>query len=90
MKIANKSFLRLEELNKYAAKDKKYTTIATPITTRRLGPSGSLKNKNITLEHTIDVIPRISSDVFFDLKYIFSNCTRNLLADRVARCWNLF
>ena len=44
---------------------------AIPITTSKFGPSGSLKNKNITLEHAIDVIPKISNEVFFDLKYIF-------------------
>jgi hypothetical protein len=59
------------DLNEYAAKDKKYTIAAIPITTRRFGPSGSLKNKKITLEHTMDVMPRISRGVFFDLKCIF-------------------
>lgn len=79
MKIPNKSLLvpinDIEELNKYIAKDKKYMITAIPITTSRFGPSGSLKNKNITLEHIIDVMPKISSEVFFDLKYIFSNYT---------------
>ena len=60
-----------EGLNKYVAKDKKYIATATPITTRRFGPSGSLKNKNIFLEHAIAVIPKISKEIFFDLKYIF-------------------
>jgi len=73
MKTTNKSFLRpvIEKLNKYTAKDKKYIIAAIPTTTRRFGPSGSLKNKNISLEHTIAVIPRNISEVFFDLKYIF-------------------
>jgi hypothetical protein len=75
IKIANKSFLELGMLNKYATKDKKNTITAVPITTRRFGPSGSLKNKNITLEQTMDVMPRIISEVFFDLRYIFSNYT---------------
>lgn len=34
----------------------------------RFGPSGSLNNKNIVLEHTIDVIPKIINDVLFDMK----------------------
>lgn len=46
---------------------------AMTITTRRFGPSGSLKNENITLEHAMDVIPKISNDVFFDLRYMFCN-----------------
>lgn len=76
MKITNKSLLRVIDdrdkgLNKHIAKDKKYIITAIPITTRRFGPSGSLKKKNITLEHTTDVIPNISSGIFFDLKYIF-------------------
>jgi hypothetical protein len=44
---------------------------AIPITTSKFGPSGSLKRKNITLEHRMDVIPKISNEVLFDLKYIF-------------------
>jgi hypothetical protein len=71
MKITNKSFLRLVvgALNKYTAKDKKYTMTAIPVTTSKFGPSGSLKSKNITLEHRIDVATKISSGVLFDLKY---------------------
>ena len=79
MKIANKSLLRpvndkdgrVEGFNKYTAKDKKYTITAIPITTNKFGPSGSLKNKNITLEHTIDVTPKMSNGIFFDLKYMY-------------------
>lgn len=61
----------VEGLNKYVAKDRKYMTTAITITTRRLGPSVSLKNKNIALEHTMAVIPKISNEIFFDLKYMF-------------------
>ena len=57
--------------NRYATKDKKYTIAAVTKTIKRFGPSGSLKNANITLEHTRAVIPRMISDVFFDVKYIF-------------------
>lgn len=34
-------------------------------------PSGSLKNANIVLEHRMDVIPRISNEIFLDLKCMF-------------------
>lgn len=58
---------KYEGLNKYAAKDKKYMTAAITMTTRRFGPSGSLKKKNIALENTIDVSARINSEVFFEM-----------------------
>jgi hypothetical protein len=78
MKITNKSLLRpvndergeLEELNKYTAKDRKYTIAAITVTTSKFGPSGSLKKKNIAREKIIAVIPNIINEVFFDLKYI--------------------
>ena len=38
----------------------------------KFGPSGSLKSANITLEHTMAVMPKISNEVFFELKYIFA------------------
>jgi hypothetical protein len=60
----------LAGVNKYAANDKKYMIDAIPITTSKFGPSGSLKRKNIALEHAMDVIPKISNEVLFDLKYI--------------------
>ena len=44
---------------------------AIPVTISRFGPSESLKNKNSILEKIIDVIPKISNEIFFDLKYIF-------------------
>ena len=37
----------------------------------KFGPSGSLKKENIALENAMDVIPRMSSEVLFDLKYMF-------------------
>jgi len=43
---------------------------ASPITTSKFGPSGSLKNKNSNLEHARDIIPKISNEVFFDVKYV--------------------
>jgi hypothetical protein len=43
---------------------------AIPVTMSRFGPSESFKNKNVVLEHRSDVMPKISSEVFFDLKYI--------------------
>lgn|GEM_PF-3012289 len=71
MRIANKSFLEREKLKKYAAKERRNTMAAAPTTTKRFGPSGSLKNRNITLEKTSDVIARIRSEIFSDLKCIF-------------------
>ena len=64
--------MKFEKLNKYDDKDTTYTIAAITITMRRFGPSGSLKDRNIILEQAIDVIPRMNSEVFFDLKYIFS------------------
>ena len=74
MKIANQNLLRsvAEEPNTYAVRDKKYRIAAIPITISKFGPSGSLKSENSTLEHTMDVTPRISNKVFFDLKSIFA------------------
>ena len=72
MQSANRSLLRpvVEGMNDHTIKDEKYRITAIPVTTRRFGPSGSLKSKNNVLEHTRDVIPRISNDVFFELKRI--------------------
>jgi hypothetical protein len=55
----------------YAANDRKYMIAAVTKTTRRFGPSGSLKNTNRAREHTITVIAKISNEVFFDLKYMY-------------------
>lgn len=60
----------MEDLNKYTPNDKKYMTDAMTTTTKRFGPSGSLKKKNIVLEHRIDVMAKITNEIFFDLKYI--------------------
>ena len=54
-------------------RDKKYITTAITITTRRFGPSGSLKKANINLDNKIDVIPKISNGVFFALILFFVN-----------------
>lgn len=60
-----------EDFNKrITPKDKKYIIIAITVTTRRFGPSGSLKKKNIVLEKIIDVSPKIINEIFFDLKCI--------------------
>jgi hypothetical protein len=73
MQIGNRSLLRpvVEGMNDHTIKDEKYRIAAIPVTTRRFGPSGSLKSKNNVLEHTRDVIARISKDDFFELKSIF-------------------
>ena len=73
MKTANKILLKPfndKRLNKYTNNDKKYTITAIPITTNKFEPSGSLKNKNKTFEHKIDVIAKMSNDIILDLKYI--------------------
>ena len=81
MEIANKNLLRpvAEGTKKYAVKDKKYTITAIPITMSKFGPSGSLKNENIALEHATDVIPKISNEAFFELS-IFVIILENSLA----------
>lgn len=67
MKIANKSLLEpVEERREDSAQDARYMIVAIPITTRRFGPSGSLKNTNIARENIRAVTPRMSSEVFFD------------------------
>ncbi len=73
METANKNLLRslIEELNKYAVRDSKYTTSDIPRTISKFGPSGSLKNTNNTLEHKIAVTAKIMNVVVFDLKYMF-------------------
>jgi len=45
--------------------------IANPPTIKRLGPSVSLKKKNNSLEQRIAVAPKITNEIFFDLKFIF-------------------
>ncbi len=72
MKTTNNILLKpaIEELKAYEVKDRKYTISAIPVTTSKLGPSGSSMNANSALEHMRDVMPRISSVVFLDLKYM--------------------
>jgi hypothetical protein len=60
----------IEVVNEYTAKDTAYKSAASTITINRFGPSGSLKNANIALEHTIAVIARIISAALFDSIYI--------------------
>ncbi len=75
MQIATESLLTpfiLKGLNIYTAKDKKYTASARPTTTKRFGPSGSLKKKNSILEQMMAVAANIITEIFFDLKYIFT------------------
>jgi len=69
--IANTSFLTRDKLSKYAVKDRKYITAAITVTISRFGPSGSLKNANMVLEHRMAETPKIISGVLFDLKFIF-------------------
>ena len=69
----------------YTARDKTYMITAIPITISKFGPSGSLKKKNISLEHAIDVIPKISNEIFFELKPIVVIILENLLAGSVER-----
>jgi type II secretion system protein G len=45
-------------------------TIASPVTTTKFGPSGSLIKKNTARETTIDATAKINNETFFDLKYI--------------------
>src|SRR6516162_5480160 len=57
-------------MNDHTSNDEKYRIAASPVTTSKFGPSGSLKKKNNVLEHTTAVIPSVSNDVFFDAKDI--------------------
>jgi hypothetical protein len=62
----------LNGLNIYAAEDKRNTASARPATTKRLGPSGSLKKKNNILEQMMAVTANIINEILFDLKYRFA------------------
>lgn len=53
-------------LNKYIVKVKKYITKVNTVTMKRFGPSGSSIKKNITREHSRDVINKIRKDIFFE------------------------
>jgi len=67
----------LGKLNKYADKEKKYNIAAVAVTISRLGPSGSLKRKNISLEHSIEVMAKIIRELFFELKFILWKARRS-------------
>lgn len=73
MKIANRTFFRavVEGLKKYVIKDRKYIIAAIPMFMSKFAPSGSLKDINSVFEHAIAVIPKISNEILFDVKYIF-------------------
>jgi hypothetical protein len=45
--------------------------VAIPMTTRRFGPSGSSKKKNIALERVTATIARRTRGIFFELRGIF-------------------
>jgi hypothetical protein len=83
MRIANESFLKplIEKLNKYTARDKKYTIAAVTKTISKFGPSGSLKSTNIALEQIIEVMPKIINEILFDLKYMSVIILENLKVD---------
>lgn len=71
IKSATKSFLSSvfpENVRVYAVKETRYTTPARTTTIKRFGPSGSLKNENIALEHRRAVIPKIHNEIFFDMR----------------------
>lgn len=71
MRTESVNFLDIEVTRKLASKDKKYITIATPETIKRLGPSGSFKKKNIALEQMSDVVSGNSNENFFKSSFIF-------------------
>lgn len=85
MKIASTSLLKPvnENLHTYVIRDKKYMTDAITVTIRRFGPSGSSKNTNIALEHMRAVIPKISNEIFFDVKYMTLVYMRNKLSLKI-------
>ncbi len=63
-------FKAVNDRKGYITKDRKYMTEAITVTTKRLGPSGSLIASNIALEHVRAVTARIVSEIVFDLKYM--------------------
>lgn len=72
--IVTSSFFGLstEGFNRYAAKDRRYIITAITTTTNTFEPSGSSKSKNIPFDNAMDVIPKISNDIFFDLNIFVS------------------
>lgn len=70
--------LLIERLNEYTASDRRNMITASPTTISRFGPSGSLINKNTTLEHTMDKTPRIINEAFFDLRCMVLGFPLNL------------
>jgi hypothetical protein len=72
MQSAERSLLSpvVKGMNDHTSNDEKYRITASPVTTSKFGPSGSLNRKNNVLEHTSAVIPSVSNDVFVDVKDI--------------------
>ena len=72
MQSAERSLLSpvVKGMNDHTSNDEKYRITASPVTTSKFGPSGSLNRKNNVLEHMSAVIPSVSNDVFFDVKDI--------------------
>ena len=60
----------VEDRDANANRDTKNKIAANTTTMSRFGPSGSLINANVALEHNNAVIPRISNETVFDLKYM--------------------
>jgi ABC-type transporter Mla maintaining outer membrane lipid asymmetry ATPase subunit MlaF len=61
-------------------------TIAVTTTTKRLGPSGSLKKKNIILEHIREVVAKISGKIFFEgecIAPVYSKELENVLTNLI-------
>ena len=72
MQSAERSLLStvVKGMNDHTSNDEKYRITASPVTTSKFGPSGSLNRKNNVLEHMSAVIPSVSNDAFFDVKDI--------------------
>jgi len=60
----------MREWRVYRNKDAANIKPAITITISKFGPSGSSKKKNSSREERMDVIPSISSEILFDLKYM--------------------
>lgn len=59
-----------KDFHEYATSDSAYTIAPATTTTKRFGPSGSLKNENMARELSRAVIARMVSETFFDVKFI--------------------
>lgn len=71
MSIATDTFLELPQGRRETiVQETRERTVASPITMRRFGPSGSFKNTNDILEQRREVMQMMSNDVFFDITSI--------------------